>query len=690
MIYPKLALTINNENDYNVKKTKTIKTLLMLSVVTMMMLIPGGIILPVHAALGDQLLTINNPTPEYYDYFGYSVATTPTGDILVGAYLDDTGTVYLFDGNDGSLLLTINNPAPAVGDGFGKSVATTPTGDLLISARYDDTGAPEAGTVYLFDGNDGSLLLTINNPEPAAYDRFGVSVATTPTGDLLIGASYDDTGVSNAGTVYLINGTDGSLLLTINNPTPATSDYFGYSVATTNTGNLLVGAFLDNTGAGDTGSVYLFDGTDGSLLLTINNPTPEGGEYFGYSVATTSAGDILVGASRDVVDASYAGSVYLFDGTNGNLLLTINNPEPADFDYFGYSVATTSAGDLLVGAKGEEEFPPFEDGSAGSAYLFDGTDGSLLLTINNPTPEAGDNFGRSVATTSAGDLLIGTLVNNTKIGSAYLFEGISASIPAPIITSLIADDPDNLDNVYSINDTLTIIFDSDTNTPGGMGIQNKTAVNNLYNFTDSLGESYTGVWNSTVTFVITISNTTGAAPPIIGTTTVTPTGITPILSFDETSGPSDTTSPALSGDFGLYAPPELFCGQIESYYNIINGTESQDFLVGTNNPDLMFGNGGNDMIKTRGDNNCIYAGDGNDFVLAANNNTNSNTVYGGAGDDSIQLMGIGIAYGEDGEDSIYIIKPSAGHLLDGGDGSDLCVTIAPTPINTSNCEITVP
>ncbi len=46
-----------------------------------------------------------------------------------------------------------------------------------------------------------------------------------------------------------------------------------------------------------------------------------------------------------------------------------------------------------------------------------------------------------------------------------------------------------------------------------------------------------------------------------------------------------------------------------------------------------------------------------------------------------------IAYGEDGDDSTYIIKPSAGHLLDGGDGSDLCVTNARQPINTIHCEI---
>ena len=45
---------------------------------------------------------------------------------------------------------------------------------------------------------------------------------------------------------------------------------------------------------------------------------------------------------------------------------------------------------------------------------------------------------------------------------------------------------------------------------------------------------------------------TGASPPIINNTTVTPAGITPILSFDETSSASTASSSPLVGDFGVY------------------------------------------------------------------------------------------------------------------------------------------
>ncbi len=131
------------------------------------------------------------------------------------------------------------------------------------------------------------------------------------------------------------------------------------------------------------------------------------------------------------------------------------------------------------------------------------------------------------------------------------------SNPSPIITSLVIDDPDDLDKIYSNGDTITITFDSDTNTPGGAGVQTRVSVNNMFAFTESLGQVYRGQWNSPNTFIITINSVNNAAPPIINDTTVIPSGTTPILSADETSSPSSVISPVLSGDFGVPPPP---CG----------------------------------------------------------------------------------------------------------------------------------
>jgi len=125
---------------------------------------------------------------------------------------------------------------------------------------------------------------------------------------------------------------------------------------------------------------------------------------------------------------------------------------------------------------------------------------------------------------------------------------------SPIIISLVIDDPDDLDEIYSIGDTITIIFDSDTNEPGGTEVQIKAAVDDLFTFTESLGTDYGGQWLTPDTFVITINDITNAEPPQIGVTTVTPAHITLILSADETYEPSTVTSPVLSGDYGLSVP----------------------------------------------------------------------------------------------------------------------------------------
>jgi len=139
----------------------------------------------------------------------------------------------------------------------------------------------------------------------------------------------------------------GVLLQTFNNPTPASGDDFGFSVSLSGN-NVLVGAFDDNTGANDAGSAYLFDATTGNLLQTFNNPTPVSSDLFGFSVSL-SGNFVLVGALNDDTGASNAGSAYLFDATTGNLLQTFNNPTPASSDRFGFSVSV-SGNNVLVGA----------------------------------------------------------------------------------------------------------------------------------------------------------------------------------------------------------------------------------------------------------------------------------------------------------------------------------------------------
>ncbi len=352
--------------------------------------------------------SIPNPAAEFNDQFGVSVAALG-GNIIVGAYLDDpgatpvidAGSVYLFDGTTGASLLTIPNPAPAAGDQFGASVAAV-GGNILVGANMDDPGVTpvtDAGSAYLFDGATGALLLTIPNPAPNSGDQFGVSVAGV-AGNILVGAFQDDPGatpVTDAGSVYLFNGTTGVLMLPIPNPDPADFDRFGISVGAVGS-NILVGAHTDNPGGvTDAGSAYILDGATGGLLFTLANPAPAIGDRFGVSVAGVGA-NALVGASMDdpgATPVADAGSAYLFNGGTGALIFPMPNPDPASGDQFGVSVAALGS-DLLVGAYLDDPgATPVTN--AGSVYVLSGVTGAPILAIPNPFPAAEDQFGFSIA-----------------------------------------------------------------------------------------------------------------------------------------------------------------------------------------------------------------------------------------------------------------------------------------------------
>jgi len=350
--------------------------------------------------------------------------------LVLGFALALTALSVLGDayGQSYTLTQTIPNPAPAADEEFGCSVAGV-GGNILVGANGDEPGGvPNAGSAYLFDGTTGALLLTIPNPAPAADDLFGCPVAAAG-GNILVGAAMDDPGgVTNAGSAYQFDGATGALLLTIPNPAPADGDRFGGSVAALG-GNILVGAFYDDPGGvTNAGSAYLFDGATGALLLTIPNPAPATSDYFGTSLAAL-AGNILVGAyADDPGDVADAGSAYLFSGSTGALLLTILNPAPAADDYFGYSVAAVG-GNILAGAQGDD---PGGVPNAGSAYLFatdmDSTPPEVTLT----TPAEGavytlsqavladyaceDEAGGSGLASCVGDVADGAAIDTASVG----------------------------------------------------------------------------------------------------------------------------------------------------------------------------------------------------------------------------------------------------------------------------------
>ena len=104
---------------------------------------------------------------------------------------------------------------------------------------------------------------------------------------MIVGAYTDDTGASNAGSAYvydLSSNTPTVPIVTLNNPTPAVDDFFALSVAISGT-RVVIGASNDDTGASEAGSVYVYDLSSATPTVptaTLSNPAPAAGDKFGW------------------------------------------------------------------------------------------------------------------------------------------------------------------------------------------------------------------------------------------------------------------------------------------------------------------------------------------------------------------------------------------------------------------------
>lgn len=80
--------------------------------------------------------------------------------------------------------------------------------------------------------------------------------------------------------------------------------------------------------------------------------------------------------------------------------------------------------------------------------------------------------------------------------------GSFGHLSGPGVISAVARDSDNTDARFSDGDTLTVTFTEPTNSPAGLSL-NKQAVDSLLSM-PSAGSNYTGLWQNTSIFVMTV------------------------------------------------------------------------------------------------------------------------------------------------------------------------------------------
>ena len=266
-----------------------------------------------------RLLTMNSSTNT--KSFALRAWTVPAmllgATVLFPALGSAQSLIYHHDGEDAK-------------DGFGASVSGTSDvnqdgyADVVVGADGWDDPNPndpngggtllDAGRAYVFSGQDGSTLFTVNGEN--AQDQFGGSVSDAGDvnqdgyADVVVGAlGWDDPnglgGNSREGRAYVISGQDGTILWTFEGD--SADDSLGTSVSGAGDINqdgyadLVVGAIgwddPNAGGGGGHGRAYIVSGQDQSQLFTFNGENGE--DFFGTSVS--DAGDVNQDGYADVV-----------------------------------------------------------------------------------------------------------------------------------------------------------------------------------------------------------------------------------------------------------------------------------------------------------------------------------------------------------------------------------------------------
>jgi len=341
------------------------------------------------------------------DYFGYSVATSTDGNtIIVGAYQDEipgslnkTGVVYVYDRVGTTFtqvgIITGNDSS----EHFGYSVACSADGEnIVIGALYTGDGTTE-GAVYVYDrvGTTTSFTqvgILKGTHAVDSFDKFGDYVACSADGSTIIVCAPEDElpgGSTNSGIVYVYDRV-GSTFTEVGILTgyyDSSSSSFGISAACSDDGNaIVIGSEQRLSGSsGQSGMVYVFDRQYSGIGATFipvgiltGSHADDAYDFFGYSVATSTDGNtIIVGAYRDNLPGSAddSGIVYVFDreysvgiGTTFNQVGILTGSHANDEDDYFGGSVACSADGNIIVVGAYKDELPGSADGSGLTYVF--------------------------------------------------------------------------------------------------------------------------------------------------------------------------------------------------------------------------------------------------------------------------------------------------------------------------------
>jgi len=357
--------------------------------------------------------------------------------------------------------------------------------DLAVGVDAKTSGGlyTGSGNVWVYSGSQGvtppnpiTPLYTINSPTGASGERFGSRIGragdiynTSSAGfvgtggrvadgkaEIIIGAPATSAG----GKAYIFDGnpaaysgTPPSSSTAVRTFSPPNAGSFGLSVQGPGDTNkdgvpeqLIAAPAATANGNANQGQMYLYDGITGALTLTINDPSPQAGAFFGFQdVTPNSPGDVTGDGKADIYVNGWLqtvgtnpqqGKAWVFNGaltgTTSTPLYSVSDPHPQTNGQFGWSMTATTLDNtatkvLYVGASPHTETTPLNNENGGS-NLFLASTGALSKELPMPQPyqqatvagspqNAGPNLGWTVA--APGPLKAGSTYQTYIAGAPF-------------------------------------------------------------------------------------------------------------------------------------------------------------------------------------------------------------------------------------------------------------------------------
>jgi len=343
--------------------------------------------------------------------------------------------------------------------------------DMLLGAYGNDDNGSYSGSAYLIYGDPtlGSTyavsseiqLYGESSDDYAGWSvHGGQDVNNDGYDDALVGAIYSDDYTTNAGSVYLLYGplpTSSTVLYNADAEYygEASSDYAGHSVVLPGDidadgyADVLYGAYANDDGGSNSGSVYLFHGPPGSYDQYGYNADRQyvgenSSDYAGYRVAYAGDidddgfDDVWIGAYAEDTGGSNAGAAYLVYGDTGTGNVDLSSADAKligeyDSDYASWSMASGDLNDdgqrdLVVGAMYSDE----GGNDSGMVYVIQSPPSGTYDLGGAETQVVGERSGTysgcdvavaDIDNDDVDDLVIGSFGVSSSAGAVYIVYG---------------------------------------------------------------------------------------------------------------------------------------------------------------------------------------------------------------------------------------------------------------------------